>query len=118
MECQRVGKEIVEKFASEVCGVNNSVLGVRKSVGRSTRHIKSRRLSFPKKKRAPKKSRKPKRRSVKKSRKTGKKKDMSYCICSGPNKTKGFTCRQHCKYGRVKNSRKPPRKNSRKTIKN
>ena len=129
MHFQEVGKEIVGKFASEVCGVNNSVLGVRKSVGRSTRHIKSRRLSFPKKKRVPKKSRKPKRRSVKKSRKpkrrsvkksrkTGKKKDMSYCICSGPNKTKGFTCRQHCKYGRVKNSRKPPRKNSRKTIKN
>jgi len=70
------------------------------------------------KRRSVKKSRKPKRRSVKKSRKTGKKKDMSYCICSGPNKTKGFTCRQHCKYGRVKNSRKPPRKNSRKTIKN
>ena len=27
---------------------------------------------------------------------------MSYCVCSGPNKTKGFTCKQHCKYGRVK----------------
>ena len=146
MQFKRVGKEIVEKFASKVCGVNNSVLGARKSGSReSTRHTKSRRVRFPKKKRAPKKSRKPKRRSVKKSRKrrsvkkshkpkrrsvkksrkpkrrsvkksrkTGKKKDMSYCICSGPNKTKGFTCRQHCKYGRVKKSRKPPRKNSRK----
>lgn len=29
-----------------------------------------------------------------------KKKDMSYCVCSGPNKTKGFTCSQHCKHGR------------------
>lgn len=29
-----------------------------------------------------------------------KKKDMSYCVCSGPNKTKGFTCNQHCKHGR------------------
>lgn len=36
------------------------------------------------------------------------KKDMSYCICSGPNKTKGFTCKQHCKYGRVK--KEEPRK--------
>ena len=35
----------------------------------------------------------------KKSRKL-KKKDMSYCVCKGRNKTKGFTCRQHCKYGR------------------
>lgn len=26
--------------------------------------------------------------------------DMSYCKCSGPNKTGGFSCRQHCKYGR------------------
>ena len=70
MQFQRVGKEIVEKFASKVCGVNNSVLGARKSGSReSTRHTKSRRVRFPKKKRAPKKSRKPKRRSVKKSRK-------------------------------------------------
>jgi len=29
-----------------------------------------------------------------------KKKDMSYCVCSGPNKTRGFTCSQHCKHGR------------------
>lgn len=44
-----------------------------------------------------KKSRKPTRFRVKKG-----KRDMSYCVCSGPNKTKGFTCRQHCKYGRSK----------------
>jgi len=49
-----------------------------------------------------KKSRKPTRFSVKKG-----KRDMSYCVCSGPNKTKGFTCTQHCKsqhckYGRSK----------------
>ena len=25
------------------------------------------------------------------------KKDMSYCVCSGPNKTKGFTCKAHCR---------------------
>lgn len=37
---------------------------------------------------------------VKKFKISRKKKDMSYCICSGKNKTKGFTCRQHCKYGR------------------
>jgi len=73
---------------------------------------KSRSVKKSRKSRSVKKSRKS--RSVKKSRKTGKKKDMSYCICSGANKTKGFTCRQHCKYGRVKKSRKPPRKNSRK----
>ena len=70
MQFQRVGTRLVGKFASKVCGVNNSVLGTRKSGSRrSTRYIKSRRLRFPKKKRAPKKSRKPKRRSVKKSRK-------------------------------------------------
>lgn len=44
-----------------------------------------------------KKSRKPTRFSVKKG-----KRDMSYCVCSGPNKTKGFTCKQHCTYGRSK----------------
>jgi len=44
-----------------------------------------------------KKSRKPTRFSVKKG-----KRDMSYCVCSGPRKTKGFTCKQHCKYGRSK----------------
>ena len=71
MQFQRVGVRLVGKFASKVCGVNNSVLGTRKSDSRrkSTRQTKSRRLRFPKKKRAPKKSRKPKRRSVKKSRK-------------------------------------------------
>lgn len=37
---------------------------------------------------------------VKRFKTSRKKKDMSYCICSGKNKTKGFTCRQHCKYGR------------------
>lgn len=30
----------------------------------------------------------------------GKKKDMSYCICSGKNKTGGFSCDQNCKHGR------------------
>ncbi len=69
MQFKRAGVRLVGKFASKVCGVNNSVLGARKSDGRSTRHTKSRRVGFPKKKRAPKKSRKPKRRSVKKSRK-------------------------------------------------
>ena len=70
MQFQRVGARLVGKFASKVCGVNKSILGTRKSGSRkSTRHTKSRRLRFPKKKRAPKKSRKPKRRSVKKSRK-------------------------------------------------
>ena len=34
------------------------------------------------------------------------KKDMSYCVCSGPNKTKGFTCKAHC---RSKEMRKAPR---------
>lgn len=29
-----------------------------------------------------------------------KKKDMSHCVCSGKNKTRGFSCRQYCKYGR------------------
>ena len=43
-----------------------------------------------------------------------KRRNMSYCKCSGANKTKGFTCRQHCKYGRPKKSRKPVRKKSRK----
>ena len=27
----------------------------------------------------------------------GKKKDMSYCVCSGKTETGGFTCKQHCK---------------------
>ena len=39
-----------------------------------------------------------------------KKRNMSYCKCSGVNKTKGFTCKQHCKYGRPKKSRKPKKK--------
>jgi len=80
MQFQRVGTRLVGKFASEVCGVNNSILGPRGSGGRrsSDRRRKSRKHRFPKKKRAPKKSRKrrnvkksrkPKRRSVKKSRK-------------------------------------------------
>lgn len=30
------------------------------------------------------------------------KKDMSYCICSGKNKTKGFTCRAHCRSKEIK----------------
>lgn len=47
-----------------------------------------------------KKSRKPTRFSVKKG-----KRDMSYCVCSGSNKTKGFTCSQHCTYGRRKYGR-------------
>ena len=46
-----------------------------------------------------KESRKPTRFSA------GGKRDMSYCVCSGPNKTKGFTCRQHCTYGRGKHGR-------------
>ena len=45
------------------------------------------------------KSRKPTRFSV------GGKRDMSYCVCSGKNKTKGFTCEQHCRYGRGKHGR-------------
>ena len=66
---KRVGASLVEKFASEVCGVNKT-LGKRggSGSGRGGR-AKNIRLRFPKKKRAPKKSRKPKRRSVKKSRK-------------------------------------------------
>jgi hypothetical protein len=68
---QRVGRSLVGKFASEVCGVNLT-LGKRGGSGRGRgrdRVKKSRNFGFPKKKRAPKKSRKPKRRSVKKSRK-------------------------------------------------
>jgi hypothetical protein len=42
---------------------------------------------------------------------------MSYCKCSGANKTKGFTCKQHCKYDRPKKSRKPAKKKSRKPAK-
>jgi len=30
------------------------------------------------------------------------KKDMSYCVCSGPNKTKGFTCKAHCRSKEIK----------------
>ena len=30
------------------------------------------------------------------------KKDMSYCVCSGPNKTKGFTCKAHCRSKEMK----------------
>ena len=154
---QKVGANLVERFASDVCDLKQQKSKRRRGGRVTNRSIRNRtRFKFSRKKRAPKKSRKrrsvkksrkpkrrsvkksrkpkrrsvkksrkpkrrsvkksrkPKRRSVKKSRKTGKKKDMSYCICSGPNKTKGFTCRQHCKYGRVKKSRKPPRKNSRK----
>jgi len=46
-----------------------------------------------------------------------KRRNMSYCKCSGANKTKGFTCKQHCKYGRPKKSRKPAKKKSRKPAK-
>ena len=31
------------------------------------------------------------------------KRDMSYCVCSGPNKTKGFTCKAHCRSKQMKN---------------
>ena len=44
-----------------------------------------------------------------------KRRNMSYCKCRGANKTKGFTCKQHCKYGRPKKSRKPAKKKSRKS---
>ncbi len=27
---------------------------------------------------------------------------MSYCVCSGPNKTKGFTCKAHCRSKQMK----------------
>ena len=30
------------------------------------------------------------------------KRDMSYCVCSGPNKTKGFTCKAHCRSKQMK----------------
>ena len=30
------------------------------------------------------------------------KKDMSYCVCSGKNKTKGFTCKAHCRSKEMK----------------
>jgi len=46
-----------------------------------------------------------------------KRRNMSYCKCRGANKTKGFTCKQHCKYGRPKKSRKPAKKKSRKPAK-
>ena len=39
---------------------------------------------------------------VKKSWKQILKKDMSYCVCSGPNKTKGFTCKAHCRSKELK----------------
>jgi|TARA_B100000085_G_scaffold219075_1_gene203785 uncharacterized protein (DUF1330 family) len=34
------------------------------------------------------------------------KKDMSYCVCSGKNKTKGFTCKAHCRSKELKKSNK------------
>ncbi len=46
-----------------------------------------------------------------------KRRNMSYCKCSGANKIKGFTCKQHCKYDRPKKSRKPAKKKSRKPAK-
>ena len=97
---QKVGSNLVEKFARNVCDLKQQT-SRRRRRGRTNRI----RFKFSRKKRTPKKSRKPrsvkksrKRRRVKKSRKrrsvkkTSKKKDMSYCICSGANKTKGFTC--------------------------
>ena len=30
------------------------------------------------------------------------KKDMSYCVCSDKNKTKGFTCKAHCRSKELK----------------
>tara|TARA_R100000388_G_scaffold39471_3_gene30439 strand:- start:12380 stop:12934 length:555 start_codon:yes stop_codon:yes gene_type:complete len=39
---------------------------------------------------------------VKKEWKEILKKDMSYCVCSGPNKTKGFTCKAHCRSKEMK----------------
>jgi len=38
------------------------------------------------------------------------KKDMSYCVCSGPNKTKGFTCKAHCRSKQIKKAPRIPRK--------
>jgi len=39
------------------------------------------------------------------------KKDMSYCVCSGPNKTKGFTCKAHCRSKELKKFfRRKPKK--------
>ncbi len=39
--------------------------------------------------------------------------DMSYCVCSGKNKTRGFSCKQHCKFGKPKS--KPKSKTKPKT---
>ena len=38
------------------------------------------------------------------------KKDMSYCVCSGKNKTKGFTCKAHCRSKQIKKAPRIPRK--------
>ena len=38
------------------------------------------------------------------------KKDMSYCVCTGPNKTKGFTCKAHCRSKELKKAPRIPRK--------
>lgn len=38
------------------------------------------------------------------------KKDMNYCVCSGPNKTKGFTCKAHCRSKELKKAPRIPRK--------
>ena len=35
---------------------------------------------------------------------------MSYCVCSGPNKTKGFTCKAHCRSKQLKKAPRIPRK--------
>ena len=47
---------------------------------------------------------------VKKSWRQILKKDMSYCVCSGPNKTKGFTCKAHCRSKELKKAPRIPRK--------
>ena len=108
MQFKRAGVRLVGKFASKVCGVNNSVLGARKSDGRSTRHTKSRRVGFPKKKRAPKKSRKPKRRSVKKSRKRRSVKKS--------RKRRSVKKSRKPKRRSVKKSRKPKRRSRKKQL--
>ena len=38
------------------------------------------------------------------------KKDMSYCVCSGKNKTKGFTCKAHCRSKELKKFFRKPKK--------
>jgi len=115
---QKVGADLVEKFARDVCGISVEL-------GKRRRRRRVARFTFPKKKRAPKKSRKPKRRSAKKSRKpkrrsakkSRKPKRRSVKKSRKPKRRSAKKSRKP-KRRSAKKSRKPKRRSAKKSRKN